>query len=600
MKKSALTNGVSLKVENRSGFDKSRFNALTTGVGTITPIVKQLLIPNSDVNLRLKISAQLPPLATDAFLRSHLKVEAFFTPLRLCYGGFESFFCGKEVYDPLTSSFVRASLPVMTLPNYWAIADNLSASFGVHGKEQVENVYGAGSLIDYLGIPVDLDFGAYTSLANSNYIDVQQQWADASDPTQTYSMSGDIFNLFPNICYALIYDEYYRNKLVEKPLFSPPGASAAQGGGLEVVSLQPYNLPYIQSKDPINVLYGFTGVTTAGTGDIDIEPSPYFTYWMTDELLNGTLSDLRQRNYGDDYFTAATPSAQEGSPISVSVVNNQFTIQSLRMQNALQEFAEVNNFASPDYIQTIAARYGARLSEGVAQKPILLGSADFPMYTSGVEQTAQGANQSVNTPFDSVGARYGRAHAEGSDFVCNFHADEPGYLMVMVTLCPEAQYFQGIQHDMLMLNKFQGSLVDIPCGLLEHIGNEPINSVELDSSNPNAVFGYVQRYLAHKLGNPNEVHGLFRKTESLGSFVVQRDFMSRPSINSDFLKIKTTDLDNVAAVSAGISGYGVMIDSAIDLYVSEPLSESAIPSLVNPAKEHGRSVYVKTGGSKLA
>ena len=30
MSKSSLTNGVSLKVENRSGFDKSRFNALTT------------------------------------------------------------------------------------------------------------------------------------------------------------------------------------------------------------------------------------------------------------------------------------------------------------------------------------------------------------------------------------------------------------------------------------------------------------------------------------------------------------------------------------------------------------------------------------------
>lgn len=603
MSKSSLTNGVSLKVENRSGFDKSRFNALTTGVGTITPIVKQFLIPNSDVSCRLKISAQLPPLATDAFLRTHLKLEAFFVPCRQCYGGFESFFCGKEVYDSRNNAFVRAKLPVLTIPDYSGIASALGVTIPSDAEEEILDVVGPGSLCDYLGAYSRVSFSGISvhSAPRSNSVDIQQSWTDGVSGSE--EVAGHLFNIFPFVSYALIYDEYYRNKLVERPLFSPPGASAAQGGGLESTDLRLYHLPYIQSKDPINVLLGLQNVTSlvsGGVGDLPVGPDPNFTYWMTDELLNGYLFSLHQRNYGDDYFTAATPSAQEGSPISVTVTNGQFTIQSLRLQNALQEFAEVNNFASPDYIQTLKARYGASLSAGVAQKPILLGSADFPMYTSGVEQTAQGASQQVNTPFDSVGARYGRGHAEGSDFVCKFHVDEPGYFMVMVTLCPEAQYFQGVQHDLLLMNKLDGNLVDIPCSLLEHVGNEPINSVELFSGSNNQVFGYVQRFLAHKLGSPNEVHGLFRKDQSLGSFVVQRDFTGAPSINSSFLKIRTTDLDNVAAVSAGISGYGVMIDSAIDLFVSEPLSESAIPSLVNPAKEHGRSVYVKTGGSKLA
>ena len=115
MSKKSISNGVTLKVENRSGFDKSHFNALTTGVGTLTPIVKQLVLPNSSGKLRVKISAQLPPLATDAFLRCHLKLESFLVPLRLCYGGFESYFCGRETYDAPNDTFVRAKLPRMAI-----------------------------------------------------------------------------------------------------------------------------------------------------------------------------------------------------------------------------------------------------------------------------------------------------------------------------------------------------------------------------------------------------------------------------------------------------------------------------------------------------
>lgn len=43
-----------------------------------------------------------------------------------------------------------------------------------------------------------------------------------------------------------------------------------------------------------------------------------------------------------------------------------------------------------------------------------------------------------------------------------------------------------------------------------------------------------------------------------------------------------------------------MLDCAIRMTVSEPLSESALPSLADPAREHGRSVYLANGGSKLA
>lgn len=556
--KKSLLGGAQIKVENVSGFDKSRFNALTAPLGSIVPIVKQLMIPGK-FKLSLAISAQLPPLATDAFLRTHLKVEAFLCPLRLCYGGFESWYSGREVAE-LTSdgtNFTRAKLPYLNFPGVPSTEWNGVAA---------NRAFGPHSLMDYFNVKVPLENGGDVALSHF----------------PTYNRK---FNIFPFLCYGLIYDHWYRNKLIEKPLFSP---SVSDNGYTVTRNFLPH-LPWCSFMNRRNFDVNLT---------TDVR-----TMRASVPLLNGSLFDLRQRNYGYDYYTTALPSAQEGNPMSVDTSGGSFTISALRLQNALQHFSEVNQLAGPDMVQANKARYGVDLSDGVAQRPILLGSADFPMYTSGVEQTAQGAGDSSQNPFAGIAARYGRAHAEGSEFVCEGAVKEPSYLMVMASLVPEANYAQGIAHDMRLFTE-EGSLVDLPVSALEQTGYEPILSEEIyaDDQYLGEVFGYQPRYMWHKAGSAsNEVHGLFREGASLESFVPQRFFEpgSVPKIGTAFLKVDPSDLDNVMAVNGSLSQYGVMIDSSIRLFVSEPLGESALPSLVDPAEEHGYSVYVRRGGQSL-
>lgn len=554
----------------------------------MTPLVKQLLIPSAG-RMSLKISAQLPPLASDAFLRSHLKVEAFAVPLRICYGGFESWLCGREIWDSDAQAFTRAKLPYAFLSgpgdqaDLWTGGTYTDNAQGVFSSRPQN---GPGSLHDYLGVHFhsgssasSADFGMFSPLPQSG--DKVNITLSSDDVIQ-----GTRANLFPYLCYGLIYDEWYRNKLVQKPLFGPPSARPNQAGTIDALSMQAGNIPFMSSAQRFGIIND-TNRHFDGNTDATV---------VSGDLFNGNLFQLRQRNYGDDYFTAATPSAQEGDPAFIDTSAGGFTIGALRLQNSMQEFKERNEYASPDYLQTLVVRWGVAPSASIAQKPVLIGSADFPMYTSGVEQTAQGTGQSTSNPFASVGARYGRGHAEGTDFVCDFDIKEPSYLMVLVSLVPEATYLQGFDHDMQILTE-EGSVVDLPSAQFENVGNEPIFRNEIVSSG-NGVFGYVQRYLWHKLGNRNQAHGLF-KTD-LKSFIVQRRFASAPQLGSDFLQVSTSDLDNVAAVAGDVSKYGVMIDARIDLSVSEPLSESAIPSLSDPAQEHGYNVYVKTGGSKLS
>ena len=67
---------VPIKVQKKSGFDKSFQNLFTGKVGTIIPILTDEVIPNTTVNLRMAITTQLPPLASDTFMRVKQKYAA--------------------------------------------------------------------------------------------------------------------------------------------------------------------------------------------------------------------------------------------------------------------------------------------------------------------------------------------------------------------------------------------------------------------------------------------------------------------------------------------------------------------------------------------
>lgn len=535
-----------IDVQKRSGYDKSFKNILTTKVGTITPLAYKLLIPNSDFNLSLAISASLPPLASDTFMRCQLKVEAFAVPMRLLYGGFTSWLTGEECYKYTTNPLghdarydaYRAKLPRV----------KLSRDSEGQGDFDDPTVTGPGTLCDYLGLRGPLD----------------------PEGEQALDM---YINAFPFLCYHRIYDDWYRNRKVQKPLFGRAGDGTSFGLA---------TAPFL-AVDSIT--------------DLSLSSSAY-----KERFIDGSkLGELHQRNYGSDYFTESYPTATFGSEQKVTIdASDQFTISALRIANAMETFELKNNIASPALQDYCLVNYGAHLKDGIAQRAVYLGSAAYDVYSKGV--TAAADSTPTNNPFGSVGARYGNAFASGSDFVVKGHVDEPCYLMVLATLVPEANYSTGLKHDLMIFTE-DGSLMDMPNPAFELVGNEPVFASELGTDQVNhgdykgLVFGWQKRYMWHKT-SINEVHGLLRDGESLASFVAQRALNSAV-LGSNFLKIGTDDLDNVTAVTGDLSNYGCWIDSFIKLNVVEPLGESSLPSLVDPAAEHGDSIYIRNNGSRI-
>lgn len=542
-----------VKVQKKSGFDKSFQNLFTSKVGTITPILVDELIPNTTVNLKMAITTQLPPLASDTFMRVKQKYAAFFVPTRILMPGFEQWLCGTT-NTATSGTSVKIRVPMI----------NTNAS-----------KLGVGSLGDYLGFKMMQSQNGNTNVG---------------------------INALPFLAYHKIYDDWFRNSLVQKPLF----VDDVIAGNVDYKASNSNRVvPCSHSGDAYN--YRINAVPGTTNPTVDTEHSPLFADGVS-------ILDLRQANFGTDLYTSCTPSPQNGEAQSVSFTTPKegedasFTISALRAANSIQQFLERNNLAGNRLVDYVKAQYGANLSDAIAQRPILIGSGSFDVYSKGVYQTAE-ADTSVasdlvyHNPFRATpAAKYGSAFVDGNDLIIKgFTAAEPGYLMVVTWLSPKVTYSTGIDPMLMRYMSSADSQSDMANPILQNVGNEPIYAYQLNSSqiNSTAVFGYNDRYCNWK-DKTDEVHGILRDQSTLKSFALQRTFDGVVKLGTDFLKIPTNYLDQVASVDGDISKYGYWCDTYFDYKVSMPLAKYSVPSLQDPAYEHGDDIVVDRGGKQLS
>lgn len=550
---------VKVKVPEVSGYDLSHRNSGTEICGQITPLLSLEVVPATAVSCKLNIITQLPPLVSDTYMNIRKKVEAFFVPSRLLSASFEDFFCDFPRIFSAAGSATTGSRNLVSMKSRIPVL-RLTGDFGRNHQR-----LGAGSLLDYLGFKVD-------------------------------SLSGTVdINPLPMIAYHLIWQEYYRNPKVTNPAFAPSigiDSSAVDSLSFKRLVSLPYTrffegTPTVSPRIFINVI----------PSDLDPVTSPTSFIMLGD----GThFFDLRQRNFGYDCFTVANPSPQMGDAAKVEFTVDQdagsISIAQIRAGNSLQMFRERNNLPSPRLVEQVKARYNADLSDGVAQRPICIGSATYDIVTRGVDQTA-GVSDGSN-PFNSVASQYGRAFGAGSDFIIDrFVANEPGYIMILQSIVPEVSYSTGVD-PMFFRYTREGSIVEMATPLLQNVGDEPIMASELfcsDDASRSAIFAYRQRFGSF-MYVPNQVHGLFRDPQSLNSFVLSRGFEASPVQGTDFLKIPKTYMDQVLAVSQAVAGVTGWYDAKIELHIGMPLNEYSIPSLQDPAYEHGQTVVLRRNG----
>lgn len=512
---SKVFNKVPVKIQKRSGFDLSHENFFTASTGTLTPCYVEEVLPGDKFSIGAMMQVKMPPMAVDFYGRVDAKLEFFFVPNRLVWGGWQQFITASPNEGPTASSQNAYNCPIVT---------------------NTASVATPGTLYDYLGCKA--------STSGTGY-------------------AGGLSYL-PFGAYHKIWDDWYRDSLLQKPFFTE---------GVPVTAVAPTvkDMPHIlASKD----------VTGSDVGNDGFR-----------------LGSLRQRNWAKDYFTTCTTKPQNGSAASLSFnvegtegdYSGSFSIASLRAANALQKWLERNNLAGNKYYDQILAHFGVVPSDASVQRSLFLGSITAPVIVNSVSQTAVSADGSQSTnPFSTVGASYGKVQCyDKGSLVKGFEAKEHGFIMGIFSLVPHANYSSGIRR--YLTNRRTNSQFAWP--EFAGIGDQPVTVSEINSSSARGqdTFGYNQRYSEYKY-HDDEVHGYLRDGATLGGadnpidlspFALQRSITGTgaTTISSNFIQIPPDFLDNQTAASNKVSAYSCMVDCYFDVKALRTLPEYSLPCL---------------------
>lgn len=308
--------------------------------------------------------------------------------------------------------------------------------------------------------------------------------------------------------------------------------------------------------------------------------------------LDDTVYELRRRNWEQDFLTSALPSPQMGvaplvglsstgvatyqsedgtnynvqmtyaddgdtivgakvtsdvpNDVARAIVNTAsegISINDFRAVNSLQRWLEANYRKGLKYKDQLESHFGVNPSYELLDMPEFLGGTSQFVSIDQINQTSQSTSDSP------LGSYAGQASAVGSsNNTIHKYFDEPGYLMVIVSVVPVPCYSQ-LMPKMFLKN----SLLDYYFPEFGHIGYQPIPYSEVcplqqnyNGGDLNAVFGY-QRAWYDYLASTDEVHGEFRTT--LRDFVLYRLFNKVPSLNEQFLTVNDNQLNNVFSVN---------------------------------------------------
>lgn len=518
---SRLFNTIQVKFKKRNKFDLSHESRLTTDFGRLTPILCEPVLPNDRFQISTNVRVQFAPMKFPVMQRFHCYIHYFFVPNRLLWDKWEEFITGGE--DGLSE------------PDYPTLPVNV-VSFP--DGNQAKDYIGDRSLADYLGFP--------TMVGNiATFRDVQ-------------------LDALPFKAYQLIYNEWYRDQNLSDPIelhteqegplpdFDDDGATQF---ALMELRQRAWRKDYFTSA--LKDSQRGPDVTLPLVGDMQIEgegqipltvngiqnPSnPNTTIPVGVENVNTPGGNIRGGVVIQSTIRP-NPAVFTGN-VNAEVVANHLsnstheirsaTINEVRRAFAIQRWYELAARAGSRYIEQIFAHFGIRSSDARLQRPEYLGGSVVPVFIGDVLQTSETGDTPLGTPA-GVGQAAGRMKRVRRTF------EEHGWILGIMSIIPDASYFQGMPRKFLKRDKF-----DFAWPLLANLGEQEIEKQELyfdprsDPELRKSGFGYTPRYAEYKYA-AGQVHGDFRG--NLKDFHDARIFNSMPRLNSEFMEVRTPHQD---------------------------------------------------------
>lgn len=479
----------------RASFDLSHSVAMTQKFGELVPLPPIECVPGDVFDLGISGLIRANPLVTPPFARVKLRSYSFFIPYRIIDDNFEEFFTRGEDGNS-----------VLTLP---VIDNSLTA-----------NAAAVGSLWDYFGWP----------LVGTTLLD-----ADAKPLA------------YPHRAYWMIWNDFFRIPGIQNELVPDFTSGAAPLNWQWAPATRNFTRDYFTSALPWAQRGTAPALPVFGTANVDfdlpvVQRDPSST-------AAAYLGEVGNTDVNDIFVTNALTAPQAAQwkenldrafNLGSTVDGSSFTsvdINDLRLAWQTQVWLERNARAGARFTEQLLSHFGRSPRDERLQRPEFIGGTVSDVMFSEVVQTSE-------TDTTPQGKLAGHGIGSLGSPIGKYRVLEPGVIMTMVCLTPEAVYHQGIPRNWLRRTTF-----DFYFPEFSGLGEQEIFNAELYCAGDTAdmdIFGYTGRYNELRY-IPNSVHGLLRPGQSLAQWTMARNFSARPTLSSAFV--------NMAAESASAGAF---------------------------------------------
>lgn len=496
----------------RYEYDLSHSFTFSTRIGRLVPVNIISCIPGDTIKNDYQLFARLAPLVNPIMTRCKATFHSFFVPFRLIFP--QTY---KKVLAPSAHDLANQSLN-----EFCKLTFTYGDLFAVNINDNTISVQNSAKyfveILDYIGLPIstwkqDLQLNPsklnykhsisfapilafmriyvdyfIDSLKMDSYRNDLEQLTELADDSATLSYL-TIKNYFNKPFRPTYNRDYFNTSQYEAQLGNPTEIDM----GLQVNSYQSTNLP----------------------GDIDVV---------------GTRGVLEYEQIGN-------PSNRGNLTLKAE---SNFTINDLKELFARQKWADIGNQFGQRYIEQVLGHFGVQSSDARLGRPDYVGSKQIPFEISEI------ANMTADVP-TALGKLAGRGVAYGSDSVKDFFCEEHGLYITLLSLVPEAMYYQGIPKLFRQTSTF-----DFPFPEFAEIGEQEVMQEELlataeivDAQEP---FGYQERYAEYKRAY-NRLAGEFGESMLPWTMAIELNPQGGPD-SFDINTILMPDDDDVKRVFA--------------------------------------------------